>query len=201
MMVNLIQSALNRYLALDPESRVQLKKLENKVATIELLGLAVSFQLVFTSEKIKVKQNDFLPANAHIKGTPLTLLRMALADGDRKHFFSNNSVSIDGDLDFAQEVVDLFDQLEIDWEEHASHWIGDVAAHQLSNVLLKTKNNICQIFQSMTQNINEYTHEEIVLFPPTFALRDFFDEVDQLRMDVDRAEMRVKRLLLQLRKQ
>ncbi len=188
-----LQTALNHYLALDPESKQRLLVLQGKIATIELLDMGLTLQMIFTDSRIEIKRDEFLKPDTIIKGTPLSLLRMALTEGDRKHFFANN-VSIEGNLDLGQHIIDLFDELEIDWEEYASGWMGDVPAHQLGRVARGAKKFVKHVRETLLQNTNEYVHEEVDLFPAREAVQDFFKEVDALRMDVDRAEARIERL-------
>lgn len=186
----LLQSALNRYLALDPESEARLHELEGKRVTLEFISTGFSFQLFFNEKKIELITQDFLPPDTTIKGTPLTLFRMTLTTGDRKQFFAED-VSIEGDLDVGQNVMDLFDRLEIDWEEYVSRWVGDVPSHQVGRLVRRVKKAADRTRETILQNVNEYVHEEIDMVPPVEALQDFFNDVDGLRMDVDRIAARI----------
>jgi ubiquinone biosynthesis protein UbiJ len=187
-----LQVILNRYLSLDPESAYRIKALKNHVITIELNGLALIFQLVFTESNIQVKTNDFSNPDTTIKGTPLSLLHMTLTS-DRKKFFAEN-VIIEGNLELGQQVIDLFDTLEIDWEEYISRMTGDVPAHQIHRAASHLKIFTTRLRKTLMHNINEYVHEEKNLFPAPEALQDFFQEVDILRMDTDRLEARIAQL-------
>ncbi len=205
LITNYLPGALNRYLALDPESHARLHELQNKMVTIELVIHETpfykesinKFQMHFSEAGIKLKTTEFSEPDTLIKGSPLSLLRMALTNEDRKKFFSED-VSIEGNLELGQQVIALFDALEIDWEEYLSRWVGDVSAHQLSRFTKKIK-NISKRFQStLEQNINEYVHEEVDLFPAPEALQDFFHDVDTLRMDADRLEAKIQKLTIKI---
>lgn len=190
---NNLQKILNHYLALDPESENRLAALQDKIVTIEFLSVNCIFQLVFNDSEIILKTTDFATPNTIIKGTPLSLLHMTLTPDDRKRFFADD-VTIEGDLELGQKVIDLFDSIEIDWEEYLSHWIGDVPAHQIGRFANHFKNFSQNLRSTLLQNIKEYVHEEIDVFPPTEALQDFYHDVDNLRMDTDRLEARIVRL-------
>lgn len=192
-----LETLLNRYLALDPETAQRLSLLQNKVATIELVTPAVTFQLVFLAEKITVRWEEFLPAAIVIRGTPLNLLHMGLAPKTKRHFFAED-VLLEGDLTLAQPILALFDELEIDWEEYLSRWLGDVPAYQAGRFVKKIRNVATTVGKNLLRNLNEYSHEEINLFPPLAALEGFFQEVDTLRMDVDRLEARILHLQTKL---
>lgn len=190
ILFSLLQKALNRYLALDPESAKRIQGLEGKTVLLTLLGAGISLQLVFRDGRIQIKHDDFLTSDTTIQGMPLSLLHMKLTRGDRKQFFAED-VAIEGDLDVAQSVMDLFDQLEIDWEEYLSHWVGDVPSHQVGRFVRHIKKTARRAQEVLLQNVNEYVHEEADLFPPTEAMQDFFNDVDELRLDVDRLSARI----------
>jgi ubiquinone biosynthesis protein UbiJ len=190
--VNLLQKALNSYLLLDSESAARLQKLTGKIITLELLGLDTTFQLAFTHKEVELTMNSLLPADTTIKGTPLRLLHLALSK-ERKQFFADD-VSIEGNIELGQKVIDLFDQLEIEWEEYAAHIIGDVSAHHLGRIQRGMKSWCQKTRAILLQDVNEYIHEEINLSPPSEALQDFFHDVDNLRMDADRLELKIQLL-------
>jgi ubiquinone biosynthesis accessory factor UbiJ len=192
-----VQIILNRYLALDPESIHRLNALKGHRITIELNGLGLVFQLIFTESTLLIKTNDFDKADTLIKGTPLSLLHMTFTSGDRKKFFAED-VIIEGNLECGQQVIELFDTLEIDWEEYLSRITGDVPAHQIFRAVSHLKNVTTRLQKTLTQTLNEYVHEEKNLFPPPEALHDFFQEVDDLCMHTDRLEERTARLYKKL---
>lgn len=194
----IIQKAINRYILLDPESKMRLRALQGNVVTVEFLKIGFIFQLIFLDETIQLKCDDFVKANVHIKGTPLTMAHMILTRGDRKHFFADD-VSMEGNLEIGQQILDLFDQLEIDWEEYLSHWVGDVSAHQIGRFVKRVRTLQQRTYDTLLQNVNEFAHEEIDMFPSPEALKDFFNDVDLLRMDVDRMEARIRKVIKELK--
>lgn len=192
-MKKILETALNRYLALDPESAKRIEALEGKVVTIELLATGVTFQMFFSAGRVVLAWQDFSPADIVIKGTPLNLLHMSLARDARNRFFAED-VIITGNMELARHVLAIFDDLEVDWEEWTSQYLGDVPAHQMGRVVKKIKSIGQTIRESLCRNVNEYVHEEIQLVPANEALQDFFTQVDDFRMDVDRLEARVAQL-------
>jgi len=186
-----LENILNRYLALDPESKKRLKALDGKIISVVLP--VFSFQLKILNERVYL-QTEVETPDVTIKGSPLSLIHLSFADDKtRKKFFAEDVV-IEGDLELGQQIIDLFDELEIDWEEYLSQVVGDVPAHHTGNVVRRVKNFSKKARAILYQNINEYAHEEINLFPPREALEDFFQEVDEVRMESDRLEQSVKRL-------
>ena len=92
------------------------------------------------------------------------------------------------------QVVDLFDALHIDWEEYFSHIVGDVPAYHISRFVRGMGNWLRNTEKSLSENISEYAHEEAQWVPSREALHDFFNDIDAIRMDVDRAEAKIQQL-------
>jgi ubiquinone biosynthesis protein UbiJ len=191
--LNYLSQALNTYLRLDPESKQRLQKLNGQTITIELLPLHFIFQCLFTGEGITLLSDAATPAQAKICGTPLQMLGAILTRENRNHFFADD-LTITGNAEAAQQVVALFDELHIDWEEFLSHLIGDVSAHHAGRFINKVSDWLHHAEETLNQNINDYIHEEAQWLPAHEALQDFFTDVDTLRMDVDRIEARLKNL-------
>lgn len=193
LVIQAIEKALNSYLALDPESQTRLSYLNDKIVKVDLLGINLIFYLSFNQTTIKITSNIDTKADTTISGTPLRLLYMTVSRGNRQQFFSDD-VAIQGNLEIGQHVIDLFDDLEVDWEEFLSKWIGDAPANFLGRLGRQLKAWGQQAHDTLVMDVNEYVHEEINIFPPLEALQDFFHEVDLTRMDADRLEAKVMQL-------
>ena len=188
------EKAINAYLRLDTESARRLKRLNGKTVTIELLPFHFIFQLEVSAAKIQCHLGERLPANTKIIGTPLRLLSVMTTKHNRQAFFADD-LKMEGDAEFGRHVIELFDDLEVDWEEHCAKVIGDVPAHHLGRALISAKHWLRKTGDSFSRDISEYLHEETHIFPPPEALNDFYNDIDQLRMDVDRMEARLRRII------
>src|SRR5579872_5600547 len=135
----MLEKAINRYLAWDPESRKRIALLQGKRVTLEMMGIPLTVQMIFTENAIELKWDDFDKADLIIRGTPLNLLHMKLAREKRQQFFAEDIV-VEGNMELAQQVLAVFDELEIDWEEYFSKWLGDVPAYQTGRLLDRLKN-------------------------------------------------------------
>ena len=188
-----LTKALNAYLALDAESEQRFQSLAGKVLTIELLPFHFIFQMVFTEQGVELQAEECLVAAAKIRGTPLQFVGMMIAGEERQRFFAED-ILLEGDAELGQQVVELFDRLEIDWEEYLARVIGDAPAYQVSRGIGSMKKWLRQAGESLRQDGADYLHEEKNWFPTKEALADFFDEIDGLRMDVDRIEAKLQQL-------
>jgi ubiquinone biosynthesis protein UbiJ len=170
-----------------------MQNLQGKIVTLELLATGLIFHLVFTENGIQLESGAAEHPDTVIKGTPLRLLHLALSRQNRQQLFSDD-VSIQGNLELGQLVIDLFDHLEIDWEELLSRFIGDISAHHFGRIGTKFKSWTRFARKILAQDVSEYIHEEIDFFPPQEALKDFYHDVDTMRMDTDRLEAKINHL-------
>lgn len=197
LLLSAIKNALNAYLDLDPDSKQRLHALQGKAMTVELRPFHLLFQCVFTESGVTIYDEELLVADTTIRGTPLQMLGVMMNKHNRQQFFADDLV-IEGNAEIGQQMIALFDELQIDWEEHASRLVGDVPAHHIGRFIRRTTNWIKQTRSSFSQDINEYVHEEAQWFPSKEALNDFFHAIDTLQVDVDRAEAKIKQLHSQL---
>ncbi len=195
-----LEKALNAYLQQGGQSEKRLARMAGKSIGVELLPMQLHFNCHFTQDRVTLDMQDDFQPHTKIKGTPLQLLG-ALVNKERRHQFFADDLSIEGDAEFAQQVIDLFDHIEIDWEEHASRLIGDASAHHLSKLVNSMQGWMKSAGKDLTQDINDYLHEEAAWFPVREELQEFFADIDTLRMDADRLESRIVRLQAQLNKE
>ena len=188
-----LTQSINSYLDLDPASRERMKELHGKAITIELLPMHFTFQCLFNDTGIHIELGHSHPTDTTIRGTPLQMLAVAMARDNRQRFFAEDLI-IEGNAEFGQQVTELFDDLNIDWEDHLSRIVGDVPAYHANRFIHRMTSWLNRAGASLTQDLNEYIHEEAKWLPTREALQDFFSEIDSLRMDVDRMEAKIRYL-------
>lgn len=194
LFLSTLTKAVNTYLNLDPESRTRLGKLEGKIITVELLPFHATFHCHFSAHGVRIDDTSEESPHTTLRGTPLQMVSVLLTKENRHRFFADD-LTITGNMDVGQQVVDLFDGLQIDWEEQLSRITGDGPAHHAGRLVRRASAWLKQVESSFTQNVSDYVHEEQQWLPTREALQDFFLDVDTLRMDVDRVEAKLRQLL------
>ena len=84
--------------------------------------------------------------------------------------------------------------LDVDWEAPLVDALGDVAGHQLATLLKGAFSWGRQASAGLARQLEEFIHEEARLTPPRLELEDFYREVHELQMQVERIELRTARL-------
>jgi len=188
-----IESSLNKYLQLDPEAMPRFAALDGKIICIEVLGLNQQLFLFPSADGFMVLIDFDGEADVTIRGTPLALAKLGMADDPRDQLF-NGEVEIAGETRVANQFSSLFSQLNIDWEELLAQSIGDIAAHKMGNIFRDMNQWVKRSTQSVNLDAGEYLQEEIHLSPANAELRSFIQQVDEARESADRLAARVKLL-------
>ncbi len=191
MALSAIERVLNEALKLDPDSLARIAALEGKVIGLEIRGFD-TFYLMPCATGLQLHTTLEGEPDVLIRGGPLGLMRMGLSSQPATLF--GEGVEIEGDTALGRKVQKIIDGLDIDWEEPLSHLLGDVAAHQLGNLVRGATRWSRKTGETFSEDVVEYLQEESRDLVVRAELEQFLDGVDSLRVDLDRLEQRVRRL-------
>lgn len=190
---NMLTSAFNKYLALDPEAPAKLTTFDGKLICIDIIGPAQNIYLSINDNKVTiVKQHDAEP-DATISGSPAALFKLGVHRDVAPLFFSGE-VEIRGDTRLGRQFKSLLAEMEIDWEEHLSTLIGDIAAHRVAGMFNELKKWSKSAAGNFADDIGEYLQEESRDVVSEAEMGMFYQQVDKLRDDTERLKARFDRL-------
>ncbi len=190
-----LQKAINQAMSLDEQMPNKLQTLNGKVLEMIITPLNVNFFIQFKeSEMLLLDRYDSHP-DTIIHSNPIGLIRLSLLPASKARSLFNDKVRMSGDIELGQNVKKLFDEMDIDWEGHLAHFTGDVVAHQIGTLVRKGIEFKKQFNQNMRQNVTEYLQEELRVFPSRNELEDFYNDVDELSLNVERLQAHVNQLL------
>ncbi|MEJ2060294.1 MAG: SCP2 sterol-binding domain-containing protein [Gammaproteobacteria bacterium] len=188
-----LETALNAWLRVDPEQAAGLGRLEGKVVGLEVRGLGLNLYLFPSARGFQVQGDYTGEPDCMIRATPLALVRLGVAR-DTAGSMGGDDVVIEGDSTLGQQLREVLQSIEFDWEEALSKAVGDAAAHQVGRAARDIRQWLQRSGESLRQDVTEYLQEESRGLPTRIEVEHFLDEVDTLRTDVDRLEARIARL-------
>lgn len=191
--VALFEVAINRALQLDPDTNSRIQQLSGKVVGIELRGVGISFYLAPRSDGLQLLPEYGGEVHTWIRGAPFSLLRTSLSD-DRSAIYGGD-VKIDGDMETGQRIQRLLKNIHIDWEEPLSKVVGDAASHQLGQTARHFFDFLKKTATSLSVDAAEYFKEERRDLVSRYEVDQYCRGVDGLRLDADRLEQRIQRLV------
>jgi len=186
-----LEQAINFALALDEQTPEKIAALQGKIVEMIISPLDVNFFIRFEDGQLKLLDDSPIAADTQIHSSPIGLIRLSFLPASQARSLFNDSVRMSGDMELGQSVKKLIDDLDIDWEGHLAHFTGDVVAHQIGSLFRQGHAFQQRIRDSLRNNLGSYLQEEARLFPPREEADDFFHDIDQLSMDVERLEAQI----------
>lgn len=186
-----LEKSINHYINLDPNATLKVQALSNNILKLCIKPVVLYFHFHEKHIQIKADNNDD-NVTATIEGYPLAFLQLAFLDKKKVPQLFKQDLSISGDIAFGQNVRDLFQNIDIDWEEHISSFTGDIIAHELANIFSHSKKFTHNMLTSMQKNITEYLQEETAHLPCREEIDDFCQDIDHLKLRVDRLQAKLK---------
>jgi len=189
----MLESVINRYLALDPEMLDKLAEFEGKVIKLEINGINRVLYMFPNDSGIQLKSEHEGPVDTVLSGSPVSMLKMGLFS-NAADLLLKGDIEITGDTRLGHRFKNVLSQMDIDWAEPLANIVGDSIAYQLQQSARRFGSWGKQTVQSVSTSVSEYLQEESRDVVSQTELEIFYDAVDQLRNDTDRLQARIKSL-------
>lgn len=191
-----IETSLNALLKDDEDSQRRLARLKGKVIGVTINEFGKQLYFVFS------QQIDVLGAYEGEVDCQLALNLSVLPElrqqANLTQLIKADKLSLEGDIQLAQQFSALLSGLKPDVEEKLSQYTGDIVAHTLVSGAKQGTRFIQQGVVKRQRDLAEVITEEWRLAPQALEIAYFADQVDDLKMDVARSEARLKRLMEQV---
>ncbi|TXI50664.1 MAG: SCP2 domain-containing protein [Lysobacter sp.] len=204
-----LEAALNRALALDPDTRDALRPLDGRSVVLSLdppggEGAPLALRLTVAQDRLNVGPVDLeATPDLAVRGTLAGALSFGMQTllpkllGGREDDDASVPVGrmrIEGDADLARRLQRLAERFDPDWRQPFAAIFGDVVGVQIANGFAAALKQARAGGRSFAENAAEYLTEESRDVVPRAELEAFYDDVDALRDDAARLAARVARL-------
>ena len=193
-----LEAALNRALALDPDTRDALAGLDGRSVALHLASPPLALQVRVAGSRLEVgpvPDGDApdLAVRSTLGGL-LSQLPDLLGLGAPRAGTPVGGLRIEGDADLARRLQRLAEGFDPDWQRPFAAVFGDVVGVQVANAVGGALRHARGAAGALATNAAEYVTEESRDVVPRAELDAFHDDVDTLRDDVERLAARVARL-------
>ena len=188
-----LEAALNRALALDPDTRDSLRALDGRRVALHLAAPPLALSVAVAGDRLQVGPVRDEGADLSVRSTLGGLIAQL-------PFFRNDDappvgkLRIEGDADLARRLQRLAERFDPDWEQPFAVVFGDVVGVQIANAVASALRHARGAASDFADATAEYLTEESRDVVGRDELNAFHDDVDTLRDDVERASARVARL-------
>jgi ubiquinone biosynthesis protein UbiJ len=189
-----LEAALGRALELDPDTRDALGPLDGRRLVLRLDSPPLALQLTVRERQLKVGpvEQEHEPDLA-VRTTLAGLLSQipGLRPGEGAPV---GKMRIEGDAELARRVQGLAKGFDPDWEAPFAAAFGDVLGVQIAQALGGALRQAKVTGESLARSATEFVTEESRDVVARGELEAFYEDVDTLRDDVERMDVRIRRL-------
>jgi ubiquinone biosynthesis protein UbiJ len=190
----MLESAINRLLDMDDDSRSRMDRLEGRMLQLDIEGVGITLFFAFNGYRVEVgTRSSYLPDTV-ISGSPSALFAMAAPEEVGSWGTSRSRVKITGDANLARDLEQLFSRLDPDWEGRISRIFGDVWGHQIAAGLRAGAEQARDTAESAGSMLSEYLEQNQAPVIRKEELDDFAEAIDDTRRSVELLESRIHRL-------
>ena len=194
-----LERAVNQALELSPGGREALDTLADNVFALHCTAPQLDAYLQPGNGSIRLMGVYDGPVTTSVRGSASDFAELATAK-DPTAMLINGALELSGDSAPLIELQKIISHLEVDWEAQLVNTLGDVAGHQLAQMLRGAYSWGRQASTGLERQLEEFIHEEARLSPPRLELEDFYSDVQQLGLRVERLESRTQRLRKRIHK-
>ena len=189
----ILETAINRYLALDPELLDKLEAFRGKVIKLEVTGVDKELYMFPDGSGIQVSMQHDGPVDTVLRGSLISLFKMGLVS-NAANMLLKGEVEISGDTRLGHQFKNIFSQMDIDWSAPLASLFGDSLSYQLVQSGKSINRWGKDTASSLSMSVAEYLQEESRDAVTETELDMFNESVDKLRDDVDRLQAKINLL-------
>lgn len=185
-----IESMINAALEYDPGTRLALANINGQVLAVSVTAPAVTVYVTADDDGVRLMNQWEGQVDTRLHGSLTALAKLAR----NEHGFVGTGVEVMGNTALLVELQRLLKNLDIDWEDALSEKIGDIAGHHSAEAIRTSVNYTRARTREMHRLTGDFLTEEFKAAVPRAELDAFYQDVDELRLHLDRLEARVNRL-------
>ncbi len=195
-----LETALNRALELDPDTRDALRALDGRRLVLDMDAPPLALQLRVAGGHLQVGPVLGAEPDLSVRGTLAGLIgQLPFMAGRRDDAAAAgrtgaSALRISGDAELARRLQALAKRFDPDWQLPFVRVFGEVAGVQVADAVRAGLLKLREAARDFAETGAEFVTEETGDVVPRAEQAAFHDDVDGLRDDVERLAARVQRL-------
>jgi ubiquinone biosynthesis protein UbiJ len=186
------EKTMARLIAMDPHAAGRLSRLHGKQLSFRLREWPVTLVLSASARGILFNQHDETTDCAI--ATDLASLRLLRDPSQLTRLIKADALQIDGDIQVAQQYSHFFQQLDPDWQQTLSAYVGDTAAHKIALSLKQIHQYLSNKTSALQQLGTELAQDELQLTPTATEMAQFSSAVSELAAKADVVQQQLQAL-------
>ena len=188
-----VERAINTALRAAPDTAAKLAVHTGRLVAVEVTLPPLSVYALIVEDGVELYHRSDAQADITIQGSPVDIAAQLLNWKTRPSVIGG-PVRIEGNRELLQELQQLALQLDIDWGALLEPITGSELAQQLDYGARRFFGWARETATRLVEQIGDYASNESALMPSRRERYEFGQDIDELRMDVDRLEARIQQL-------
>ena len=189
-----LESALNHAVSLDPETRAALPSLDGRCVALQLDAPALALQISVAGKRLRVGPvEDADLADLSVRSTLAGILGQLPFMRGRKAA-PLGAMRVEGDAELARRLQRMAERFDPDWVQPFTRVFGDVMGVQIANALAAGLRGTRAVASGFARDSADFLTEESRDVVGKEELRAFYSDVDHIRDDAERLQARFDRL-------
>ena len=184
------EQTINYLLSKDNHVREQIVRFVGKSLEIKVHTPTMYVTAFINSDRISLNaasaEELSIKATASVSGEATELLNILASNKEAP--LANLKIEIAGDAEFVQELLKTIQSLDIQWADIATSVTGDVVTNQVDEFVEDLKVWGSDAKKRIKRNMNDYMVEEARYVPHTANVEKFNEDLDALRLKIDRVK-------------
>lgn len=186
------EKMINAALQYDPATRIGLARLSGKILAVNITAPNLPLFVMAMDDEVRLMNHWDGDVDTRISGSLIALAQLSQTE---IYNLKDSGVTVMGDITLLADWQQLLKNIDIDWEDMLSQFTGDIIGHQTA-MLIRAKFGWVKDRAASAQRLTrEFLTEELKTIPSKPELEDFYHQVDELRLAVDRAAARVEKMI------
>ncbi|MCF6436437.1 MULTISPECIES: ubiquinone biosynthesis accessory factor UbiJ [Pseudoalteromonas] len=185
---------LNTILSLEPSVQASLSKVQHQVLAVEVRDWQQTIAVTFTGHSFMVFNNYQEHIDCHISASIDTLSQLK-DPSQLTRLIRQGELDLEGNLHLAQAYSQIFSELDIDWAEHLSKYVGDGPAQLLVQQLRQAKQRTKQLDGVLKTTTAGLFQDELKVAIHPLEMAQFKAHTRELKQHAAVLEQRINQLL------
>ena len=198
MIIKIINETINNTLNFDPQKNHILNLTQYKTLKINIIDWKLSFIILPRDDKIEIVDavHSEIRPDCTIEGKLFDLISL-IKQKDGQTLIQQNIIKQSGDLHILQSYQKSIKAFEVDLSGKFQHLFGPSIANIITTPLLQAKKYLSNSLSSTKTDLSEYIQEEKKQLPPQEEVSDFFEDIGEVNLMLDRVEAKLIKFIAQ----
>ena len=198
-----VEMFLNEALAHEKNFKNLLKGLNGKSFVFFFTDTRRTIGLVFFDSRITIRSSQFCEINqlpdVKISSSSLNFASLLLTNNKTKKI-ANNKFELNGDANLANQLNSVIEKIDFRWDDLLTLMAGDIVTNQVSEKNKKLKQSNTEGLKRLATSLDDFLSEELRLTPAKDRVEALGENIDNLRLRLDRAEAKISYVSRKLQK-